>query len=196
MKKIMILGCLFSLLFSGCSVDRLAILLRQYHSGALAAEKAEELERKFASARAQFASDKSKELLVLYIEGLTYEKRKNYPRALSIFKQITEADDSMLDVWLHIAQINSLLNKKEVAEKAYRTCLEIIKKEISYIEGNKWPDHHILSDDHVRYAICYSMIDNSYLPSKQAGEDRGKINYVKIRENLLNLKREIENALK
>lgn len=194
MKKIMILGCLLSLLLSGCSVDRLAILLRQYHSGTLTTEKAEELERKFASAKAQFASDRNKELLVLYIEGLTYEKRKDYPRALSIFKQIMEADDSMLDAWLHIAQINSLLNRKAEARKAYSVCIEIIEKEILYIEANKWPDNHILSDDHVQYAVRYSMIDNSYLPSKQAGENREKINYVKIKENLLNLKRKIEKS--
>lgn len=182
-------------LFTGCSVDRLAILIRQYNSGTLTTEKKEDLERKIASAKKQFASNRKKEILILYIEGLIYEKRKNYATALNIFKEITEVDRSILDVWLHIAQINSLLNKNNETRKAYLTCLEIINKEILYIEKNKWPDNHILLDDHVKYAFRYSMIDNSYFSLKQTGKISWAFDYTIIKENLLRLKTHIKNSL-
>lgn len=195
MKNLFISSCLMLSLLTGCSVDRLAILIRQYNSGTLITEKEEDLERKIASAKKQFASNRKKEILILYIEGLIYEKRKNYATALNIFKEITEVDRSILDVWLHIAQINSLLNKNNEARKAYLTCIEIINKEILYIEKNKWPDNHILLDDHVKYAFRYSMIDNSYFPLKQTGKTSGAFDYVIIKENLLRLKTYIKNSL-
>ena len=73
--------------------------------------------------------------------------------------------------------------------------LEIINKEILYIEKNKWPDNHILLDDHVKYAFRYSMIDNSYFPLKQTGKTSGEFDYVIIKENLLRLKTHIKNSL-
>ena len=78
MKNLFISSCLMLSLLTSCSADRLAILIRQYNSGTLITEKEEDLERKIASAKKQFASDRKKEILILYIEGLIYEKRKNY----------------------------------------------------------------------------------------------------------------------
>ena len=53
-----------------------------------------------------------------------------------------------------------------------------------YIDKNKWPDNHILLDDHVKYAFRYSMIDNSYFPLKQTGKTSGEFDYVIIKENI------------
>ena len=184
------------LLLSGCSVDRLAILIRQYKSGELMTEKTEKLERKFISAKEQFAADKNKIMLVLYIEALTYEKRKNYTAALNIFNQITNLNDSILDVWLHIAQINHLLNNTCKAREAYLTCSKLIDREVAYIEKSQWPDNHILTDDHIKYAIRYSMIDNSYLPTNSSTKNGKEIDWADIKKNLLLLKATIKNSIK
>lgn len=187
--SIFLLLCVF--LFTSCSVDRLALLIRQYNSGALIAQKDEELEERFASVKEQFSSSNSKKLLVLYIEGLVYEKRKNYAVALNKFRESVEQNKSFLDAWVHIAKINLLLNDKRNAYISYLKCIDLINNEISYIDKNKWPKEHILLDDHVKYAIRYTMIDNSYLPSKQFKNDRNKIDYNDLKENLLSLKQTI-----
>lgn len=187
--SIFLLLCVF--LFTSCSVDRLALLIRQYNSGALIAQKDEELEERFASVKEQFSSSNSKKLLVLYIEGLVYEKRKNYAVALNKFRESVEQNKSFLDAWVHIAKINLLLNDKRNAYISYLKCIDLINNEISYIDKNKWPKEHILLDDHVKYAIRYTMIDNSYLPSKQFKNDRNKIDYNDLKENLLFLKQTI-----
>ncbi len=172
-------------------MDRLALLIRQYDSGALVTENDAKLEKKFASAKEQFSSDKNKKLLILYMEGLIYEKRKNYIAALNSFQKVTLQNKSFLDAWLHIAQINLVLGNKRDAYGAYLNCIDLINNEISYIDENKWPKEHILLDDHVKYAICYTMIDNSYLPLKQFKDDSNKIDYNDVRENLLTLKQNI-----
>ena len=195
LKEILLICSTLAWLFFGCSVDRLAILLRQYHSGDLMTEKPENLERKFASAKEQFISAPGKDLLVCYLEGLTCEKRKDYPAALSAFAKTTEMDPDFLDAWLHIAQIHSLLDQKKEAQTSYRVCLAIIDKEISYIDRQQWPDDHILCDDHWKYAIRYSLIDNSYFPEKPDGENKYEFDFAEIRKTLLKLRSRIENSL-
>lgn len=182
---------LFLGLFSGCSVDRLALIIRRYNSGVLIHEKDDKLEDRFTSAKMQFSADRSKKLLILYIEGLTYEKRKNYSKALNCFKKAVEQNNAFLDAWLHIAKLNLLSGNTREAYVAYLKCIDLIDNEIAYIDANKWPEGHLFLDEHAKYAIRYTFIDNSYLPVKNSNSNRDKIDYNIIRKNLTILKQNI-----